>query len=127
MYFFNMNAKQFYRLSPVLWDSVPGQYTATVYSIDRMPEGHLSKFVTCTPRCRTDPAWWWAGSTFFRLRMPPGITSYSCGPQDIGDGVVFSQLPVYLSWLQQHGYNLPENFQFSKISPFDDITLIYMR
>ena len=116
---------QYYRISPVLWDSVPGQHTATVYSIDRVPEGPLAKYVTCTARCKDDPSYWWAGSTFFRLIMPSGVTSCCSGPQDIGNGVVYSQLPSWISWAMEQGYTLPPNFQFSKIKPMDDLTLIY--
>ena len=114
-----------YRLSPVLWDSVPGQYTATVYSIDRMPEGPLNKFVTCNARCKDDPAYKWSGSTFLRLVMPPGVTGCCGQPQDIADGVVWSQLPAYISWLYEQGYEMAANFQFNKISPTDDLTLFY--
>ena len=120
-----MASKQYYRLSPVLWDSVPGQYTATVYSIDRTPEGPLSAFVTCTARCKDDPAYWWSGSTFIRLVMPPGATGCCSGPQDISNGVVWAQLPSYISWLMGQGYSMPDNFQFSKIKPTVDLTLIY--
>lgn len=120
-----MSGKQYYRLSPVLWDSVPGQYTATVYSIDRMPDGPLAKYVTCCPRCKDDPAYWWAGSVFYRLVMPPGVTSCSMGPQNIGNGVVFSQLPAFFGWCMSNGYSLPENFQFHKIGPLDEFTLLY--
>lgn len=116
---------QYYRLSPVLWDSIPGQYTATVYSIDRMPEGPLQRYVTCTARCKDDPAYWWAGSTFLRLVMPPGLTGCCSGPQDIRDAVVHVQLPTWISWALSQGYTVPDNFQFSKIKPSDDITLIY--
>jgi len=120
-----MGTKAYYRLSPVLWDSVPGQYTATVYSIDRMPDGPLQKYVTCAARCKADPAYTWAGSTFMRLVMPPGITGCCSGPQDVGNGVVWAQLPTYISWLLGQGYQLPDDFQFSKIAPTDDLTLIY--
>lgn len=119
-------SKQYYRISPVLWDSVPGRYTATVYGIDRMPEGPLSTFVTCTPRCKDDPSWWWAGPHFLRLIMPPDATGCCMGPQDISNGVVWAQFPSWLSWAQGQGYSVPDNFSFAKISPNDEITLIYM-
>ena len=125
MFFNNMSNKQYYRLSPTLWDSVPGQHSATVYGIDRMPDGPMAKYVTCCPRCKEDPAYYWAGNVFMRLIMPPGLTSVCLGPQDIFNAVVYSQIPVFLSWAQGQGYTLPEGFQFSKISPYDDITLIY--
>ena len=115
---------QFYRISPVLWDSVPGQYTATVYSIDRMPEGPLAQYVRCTARCKDDPSYWWAGATFLRLVKPPDVGGCCSGPQDIGDGVVYAQLPAWISWAMGQGYTVPTNFQFSKIKPMDDITII---
>ena len=116
---------QFYRLSPVLWDRVPGQYTASVYSVDRMPEGPLAQYVSCTARCKDDPAYWWAGSTFLRLVMPAGVGGCCSGPQDIGNGVVYAQIPSWISWALGQGYQLPNDFQFSKIGPQDDITLIW--
>jgi len=117
--------KEYYRLSPVLWDRVPGQHTATVYSIDRMPDGPLSAFVTCCARCKDDPAWWWAGPTFHRLVMPPGVTGCCMGPQDISNAVVWAQLPSWLSWVQGQGYSLSEGVSFAKMGPNDEITLIY--
>ena len=117
---------QYYRISPVLWDSVPGNYTATVYGIDRVPDGPLAQYVTCTPRCKDDPAYYWAGATFNRLRMPPGLMGCCMGPQDIGDGVVFAQLPAWISWVIGQGYTLPDNFEFRKLKPDSDITLIYL-
>ena len=117
--------KQYYRLSPVLWDSIPGKYTATVYSIDRMPEGPLASYVTCTPRCKDDPAWWWAGPNFLRLVMPPGVTGCCMGPQNIGNGVVWPQFPSWLSWAQTQGYSVPEPFSFAKLDPISEITLVY--
>jgi hypothetical protein len=116
---------QYYRISPVLWDSVPGQYTATVYSIDRIPEGPLRNYVTCNARCKDDPAYWWAGSSFLRLVMPPDLRDCCAGPQNIANGVVYAQLPSWISWATSQGYSLPDNFQFNKIRPTDDITLIY--
>ena len=118
--------KKYYRLMPVLWDSVPGQYTATCYGIDRMPEGPLADFVTCVPRCRDDPAWTWAGPTFLRLRMPPGINACCMGPQDISDGVVWSLLPSWISWALEQGYSLSDDFSFNKLNPYDELTLIYI-
>ena len=118
--------KHYYRLSPVLWDSVPGQHTATVYGIDRMPLGPLSAFVTCCSRCKDDPAWFWAGAHFFRLVMPPGETGCCMGPQDIGNGVVWAQLPSWMSWAISNGYSFPDGFVFSKIGALDEITLIYV-
>ena len=116
--------KQFYRLSPVLWE-LPGQHTSTVYSIDRMPKGPLASYVTCCARCRDDPAWWWAGPTFLRLVMPREAVGCCMGPQDISDGVVWSQFPSWLLWAQGHGYSLNEGFSFSKLDPNTEITLIY--
>lgn len=120
-----MANKQYYRLFPVLWDSIPGRYSATVYGIDRMPDGPLAKFVSCTPRCKEDPAWWWAGPTYFRLVMPAGITGCCMGPQDIKDAVVWAQLPSWISWAMSQGYSFGDNFSFAEISPSNDITLIY--
>lgn len=116
---------QYYRISPTLWDSVPGNYTATVYGVDRMPIGPLSQYVCCTPRCKDDPAYYWAGPTFLRLRMPSELNGCCMGPQDIGDGVVFAQIPSWISWVLGLGYTLPDNFEFRKLKPGDDITLIY--
>jgi len=120
-----MSATQYYRLTPVLWDSVPGRHTATVYGIDRMPEGPLSQYVTCCPRCKDDPAWTWAGPVFLRLVMPDGVTGCCMGPQDISNGVVWPQLPSWLSWAMSQGYSLADDFSFSKIGPMDEITLMY--
>ena len=117
--------KQYYKISPILWDNIPGRYAATVYGIDRMPDGPLAKFVTCCPRSRDDPAWYWAGPNYMRLVMPPGINGCCMGPQDISDAVVWSQLPSWISWALSQGYSLPDNFKFSDIKPLDDITLIY--
>lgn len=116
--------KQYYRLSPILWDSIPGQYTATVYGIDRMPEGRLASFVTCCPRCKEDPSWWWLGPTFLRLIMPRDVVGCCMGPNDISDAVVWAQFPSWLSWAQEHGYSIGD-VEFSKIGPMDEITLIY--
>ena len=113
-------AIQMYRLSPVLWDSVPGQHTATVYGIDRFPEGPLAKFVTCCSRCKDDPAYWWAGPTWLRLIMP--VQGCCSGPQDIGNGVPWSLFPTWLSWAMSNGYTVQENFKFI---PGQDITIIY--
>jgi hypothetical protein len=48
------------------------------------------------------------------------------GPQDISDGVVFAQLPAWISWVISQGYTLPDNFEFRKLKPGGDITLIYL-
>lgn len=120
-----MSNKQYYRLSPTLWDSVPGQWSATVYAIDRIPEGPLAKYTTCCPRSKDDPSYYWAGAVFYRLVMPQGITSCCMGPQNIADAVVYQQMPTFLSWATANGYSLPDNFQFSKISPLEDFTLVY--
>jgi hypothetical protein len=118
-------SKQYYRIAPVLWDSIPGQHTATVYCIDRMPEGPLAAFVKCCPRCKDDPAWWWAGPTFLRLVLPPGLGGCCMGPQDISDSVVWALLPTWLSWVLGQGYTVNDGFSFSKTGPMDEITLIY--
>jgi hypothetical protein len=118
-----MTSKQYYRLFPVLWDSVPGQYMATVYGIDRMPEGPISKYVTCCSRCKDDPSYWWAGSTFFRLVMPPDIGGCCSGPQDISDAVVFPKLYTWLNWAFSQGYSLSGSMD--SIEPMRDFTLVY--
>lgn len=118
-----MSSKQYYKISPVLWDSVPGQHTATVYGIDRIPEGPLAQYVTCCSRCKDDPAYWWAGSTYFRLVMPQEIGSCCSGPQDVGNGVVFSRLHSWLNWAFGQGYTLAG--PIDNIGPTNDFTLIY--
>lgn len=120
-----MSVKRLYRLSPVLWDAVPGGYAATVYGIDRMPEGPLKELVTCCPRTKEDPSYYWAGANFYRLRMPTGEGGCCSRPQNISDAVVYGLLPTFLSWCTEHGYQLPDNFQFRKLSPYDAITLYY--
>ena len=116
--------KHFYRLSPVLWDGVPGNHTATVYGIDRMPYGPLASSIICTPRCKDDPAWWWSGPTFLRLSNPKELTTCCSGPQDVWDAIVWSKLPSWLSYVQGLGYTVPDSFNFGG-DPNKDITLIY--
>lgn len=116
--------KHYYRLSPVLWDGVPGNHTATVYAIDRMPYGPLASSIICTPRCKDDPAWWWAGPTFLRLTNPKELTTCCSGPQDVWDAIVWSKLPSWLSYVQGLGYTVPDSFNFGG-DPNKDITLIY--
>lgn len=118
-----MSTTQYYRLSPVLWDSVPGRHTATVYGIDRIPEGPLANYVTCCARCKDDPAYTWAGPTFFRLVMPGDIGSCCSGPQDVGNGVVYSRLFTWLNWAFSQGYSLGGNID--NIGPLNDFTLLY--
>jgi hypothetical protein len=118
-----MSVKQYYRLSPVLWNNIPGQTSATVYSIDRPPEGPLSQYATCAPRCSADPAYTWSGPIFNRIIMPYNLVS--CQIPGIANSVVWENLPTWLMWAQSQGYTLPDNFQFSKIKPTDDLTLIY--
>jgi hypothetical protein len=122
-YLYNMSGKQYYRLSPILWDNVPGKYTATVYGIDRMPDGPLAQYVRCCSRCKDDPSYTWAGSTYFRLVMPPGLGSCCNGPQNIGDAVVWATLPTWLTWAESQGYTLADSID--KIDPLRDFTLIY--
>jgi len=117
--------KHYYRLSPVLWDGVPGNNTATVYAIDRMPEGPLASSVICTPRSRSDPAYWWAGSTFLRLSNPKQLTTCCSGPEGIWDAIVWQKLPAWLSCVQGMGYTVPDSFNFGDFSPHKELTLIY--
>jgi hypothetical protein len=118
-----MSVKRYYRLSPVLWNNIPGQTSAPVYSIDRPPEGPLTQYVTCTPRCSADPAYTWAGPTFIRLTMPRELVDWQI--PGIANSVVWANLPSWLSFAQGIGYSLPDNFQFAKIKPTDDLTLIF--
>jgi hypothetical protein len=118
-----MSGTQYYRISPVLWDNAPRQYTATVYGIDRMPEGPLSNYVTCCTRCKDDPAYTWSGSTYFRLVMPSNLGSCCTGPQDVGNAVVWATLPSWLSWAMSQGYTLGSSID--KIEPLKDFTLMY--
>jgi len=117
-----MTTNQYYKISPNLWDAVPGRYAATVYGIDRMPDGPLAKYVTCCPRSKDDPAYYWAGPNFMRLVMPPGITGCCMGPQDIYDAVVWAQLPTWLTWARGQGYTFPD---LTKLNALDDITMNY--
>ena len=103
--------KHFYRLSPVLWNGIPGNFTATVYAIDRMPEGPLASSVKCTARCIDDPAYTWSGSTFMRL-------TYNGG----SDAVTWQNLMAWISWASTYGYTVPD---MKDMDPFKDITLIY--
>jgi hypothetical protein len=114
--------KHYYRLSPVLWDGIPGNGTATVYGIDRMPEGPLAASVKCTPRCQLDPAYYWAGSTFWRLSNPKELVSCCSGPENVWDAIVWQKLPAWLSYVQGLGYTVSDN---CKMDPYTDITLIY--
>jgi len=111
--------KHYYRLSPVLWDKIPGNYTATVYAIDRIPLGPLASYVKCTSRCQTDPAYFWSGNTFLRLTKPADFTSCS----DLTwDAITWQTLPAWLSFAESLGYKVPETFV---MDPNKDITLIY--
>lgn len=118
--------KQFYRLSPVLWISMPGNCAATVYGIDRMPEGPLAATVKCTARCRDDPAYTWSGSTFMRLTLPSG-SGFSgsfgcCNSNGNNDAVVWQNLMAWISWASTHGYTVPD---MKDMDPYKDIVLIY--
>jgi len=116
--------KYFYRLSPVLWDSMPGNCAATVYGIDRMPEGPLAATVKCTARCRDDPAYTWSGSTFMRLTMPSGFGGCcgSSGSSGSSSAVNWQNIMAWLSWAQSHGYTVSD---MKDMDPYKDITLIY--
>lgn len=116
--------KHYYRIFPVLWDGVPGNNAATVYAIDRMPEGPLASSVTCTPRSQNDPAYWWSGSTFLRLCNPRELVSCCAGPENVWDAIVWQKLPAWLSYVQGLGYTVPETFNLGA-DPNQTITLIY--
>jgi hypothetical protein len=113
--------KHYYRISPVLWTGIPGNYEATVYGIDRMPHGPLASLVCCTPRSYDDPAYFWAGATFLRLKSPRDLLECCSGPQNIWDAVVWATLPAWLSYVRSLGYTTTE----SNYDPYKDITLIY--
>jgi hypothetical protein len=113
--------KHYYRLSPVLWVTMPGNYASTVYGIDRMPEGPLAATVKCTARCRDDPAYTWSGATFMRLTMPSGSDGSCCNSRS-GDGVDWQNLMGWLSWAQGRGYTVSD---MKDMDPYKDIVLIY--
>lgn len=117
-----MVMKHFYRLSPVLWDGVPGNCTATVYGIDRMPEGPLAATVKCTARCRDDPAYTWSGSTFMRLTLPSGFSGGCCNGGGTSDAVNWQNLIAWISWASAQGYSVPD---MKDMDPYKDIILIY--
>jgi hypothetical protein len=110
--------KHYYRLSPVLWDKIPGNYTATVYAIDRIPLGPLASYVKCTSRSQTDPAYWWSGSTFLRLIRPHDLTS----SDNTCDAITWQTLMGWLSFAEGLGYKVSE---MCALDPNKDITLIY--
>lgn len=114
--------KHYYKISPVLWDLVPGNNAATVYSIDRMPKGPLSNHVACTPRSRDDPAYWWAGSTFLRLTKPRNFDDCCSGPENIWDAVVWQNLYAWVSHIQNLGYSITDS---TKLDPLKDFILMY--
>ena len=114
--------KHYYRLTPVLWDSIPGNYAATVYSIDRMPLGPLAQNVACTARSLNDPAYWWSGSTFLRLTKPPDLQGCCSGPENTRNAVVWQNLFAWLSHVRGMGYSVDEH---CKLDPLKEITLIY--
>jgi hypothetical protein len=113
--------KHYYRISPVLWDGIPGNNAATVYAIDRMPEGPLAASVVCTPRSMADPAHTWAGATFLRLAAPKELTNCCSGPYNVWDAIVWQKLPAWLSYVQGLGYSVNDNIG----DPNKEITLIY--
>jgi len=114
--------KHYYRLSPVLWTNVPGNYSATVYAIDRIPNGPLASYVRCTSRCKDDPAYWWSGSTFMRLTKPQEIGSCCSGPENVWDAITWQTLPAWLSFAEGLGYSVSDS---CKMDPNKDLTLIY--
>jgi hypothetical protein len=58
--------------------------------------------------------------------MPPDIGGCCMGPQDIYDGVVWANLPNWISWALENGYSFSEGFSFSKLQPYEDLTLTYI-
>jgi len=113
--------KHFYRISPVLWEGIPGNYSATVYAIDRIPKGPLASYIQCTSRSQADPAYWWGGSTFLRLSNPKELTNCS-GPENIWDAIVWQKLPAWISFVNSLGYTIPDS---CNLEPHKEFTLIY--
>jgi hypothetical protein len=116
--------KHYYLISPVLWIGAPGNNAATVYAIDRVPHGPLATNVTCTPRYRDDPAYWWSGSTFLRLTKPAEHSSCCSGPENISDAIVWQNLPAWISYVNGLGYTIPESCKLDN-NPNNEFTLIY--
>ena len=106
-----------YRIFPVLWNDGICKEAQNVYAVDRMPPNNTFK-TCCSTRVKEDPAYYWDMSNFQRLLPPPQMADCCYQPQ-ILSSVIWSTLPMWLSYIQTVGYTL--NVDFSRLKPHSDI------